>query len=122
MNTDHYRKSPITKKPPSTSATKSPSPSTHPEPGKTEKKVKVLEELIKTESDYLISLELCRETFKDGSKAGHCPSNVDLDNLFGNIDDVIRLSRLLLESFKECADTAFMQIGNIGLICVFLFS
>ncbi|XP_061565304.1 dynamin-binding protein isoform X4 [Cololabis saira] len=65
-----------------------------------EKRAKVIEELLKTERDYIKDLQMCVEEIIEPmqEKQG---KNVDFSGLFGNITSVIDLSQRLFDALQE---------------------
>ena len=110
-----------------------PSPSS-PKPGLSnqEKRVKIIEEIFTTEADFLSSISFCYSLFYkkildsiDGDEYVNSdevnvvnnltikkPSQFNVDKLFGNMQDVIRLSRQLLSKLRATCHT---ENDNIGL-------
>ncbi|KAM9324093.1 dynamin-binding protein [Gastrophryne carolinensis] len=72
-----------------------------------EKRLKVIEELLQTERDYLRDLETCVEYIMLPMQATQM-TNVDFEVLFGNIYSVIDVTKKLLGSLENC--------DSVGLI------
>ncbi|BFZ16161.1 hypothetical protein BsWGS_19199 [Bradybaena similaris] len=72
---------------------------------------KVIEEIINTERDYLMSLNLCLETFYDGQDP---PSGVDLEFLLGNMEEIADVSQRLLASLETCVSGKSVEEQCIG--------
>ncbi|XP_051770373.1 dynamin-binding protein isoform X2 [Ctenopharyngodon idella] len=80
-----------------------------PEQRMLEKRLKVIEELLQTEHDYIKDLQMCvKEIILPLQKKQ--VQNIDFDGLFGNINSVIDLSRRL---YKTLQDTD--SIGQVFL-------
>ncbi|KAH9495018.1 hypothetical protein Btru_018443 [Bulinus truncatus] len=62
-----------------------------------EQRGKVIEEIIETEKDYLLSLQMCLETFLDGQKP---PAAVDVDFLLGNMEEIADVSQKVLATLE----------------------
>ncbi|KAK0068512.1 dynamin-binding protein, partial [Biomphalaria pfeifferi] len=62
-----------------------------------EQRGKVIEEIIETEKDYLLSLQLCLETFMDGQKV---PAGVDVEFLLGNMEEIADVSQKVLATLE----------------------
>ncbi|XP_052067462.1 dynamin-binding protein-like isoform X1 [Mytilus californianus] len=67
-----------------------------------EKREKVIDELIQTERDFLHGLHLCIETFVSPT-ADKCP-DVDVEAVFGNIEDVADVSQRLLTLLEDAVN------------------
>ncbi|XP_076450774.1 dynamin-binding protein-like isoform X2 [Babylonia areolata] len=66
-----------------------------------EKRQKVLQELVETEKDYLFDLQLCLTTFFDSDSAIRVPSSVDIEFLFGNMEEIADVAQRLLTSLES---------------------
>ena len=65
---------------------------------------KVISELYSTEADYCACLELCLATFfADAVPPASALSAEDAETLFGQVDDVVRLSKTLIDRLKADA-------------------
>ncbi|CAG5133338.1 unnamed protein product [Candidula unifasciata] len=60
---------------------------------------KVIQEILDTEKDYLLSLQLCLETFMDGQKP---PGGVDLAFLLGNMEEIADVSQKMVVHLETC--------------------
>ncbi|XP_044033608.1 dynamin-binding protein isoform X2 [Siniperca chuatsi] len=65
-----------------------------------EKRSKVIEELLQTETDYIKDLQMCVEEIIEPLQQKKV-KNVDFDGLFGNINSVIDLSQRLLDTLQD---------------------
>ncbi|XP_035853275.1 dynamin-binding protein isoform X2 [Sander lucioperca] len=74
-----------------------------------EKRLKVIEELLQTEKDYIKDLQMCVEEIVEPLQKKQV-KNVDFDGLFGNISSVIDLSQRLYETLQDTD-----SIGNVFL-------
>ncbi|XP_028423303.1 dynamin-binding protein isoform X3 [Perca flavescens] len=74
-----------------------------------EKRLKVIEELLQTEKDYIKDLQMCVEEIVEPLQKKQV-KNVDFDGLFGNISSVIDLSQRLFETLQDTD-----SIGNVFL-------
>ncbi|XP_070200464.1 dynamin-binding protein-like [Littorina saxatilis] len=66
-----------------------------------EKRKRVLQELVETEKDFLFDLHLCLTTFFDCDSAVKPPSCVDVEFLFGNMEEIADVSQRLLTSLES---------------------
>ncbi|XP_049320305.1 dynamin-binding protein isoform X3 [Astyanax mexicanus] len=71
-----------------------------PEQRMLEKRLKVIEELLQTEADYIKDLRMCRKEIIEPLRKRQV-QNIDFDGLFGNIDSVIHLSQRLNETLQD---------------------
>lgn len=71
-----------------------------PEQRMLEKRVKVIEELLQTEKDYIKDLQMCVKEIIQPLQRKQV-QNVDFDGLFGNINSVIDLSRRLFNTLQD---------------------
>ncbi|KAJ7984657.1 hypothetical protein DPEC_G00357030 [Dallia pectoralis] len=71
-----------------------------PEQRMLEKRLKVIEELLQTEKDYIKDLQMCVKEIIQPLQRKQV-QNVDYDGLFGNIGSVIDLSRRLLKRLQN---------------------
>ncbi|KAH9495019.1 hypothetical protein Btru_018446 [Bulinus truncatus] len=62
-----------------------------------EQRGKVIEEIIETEKDYLLSLQMCLEIFLDGQKP---PAAVDVEFLLGNMEEIADVSQKVLATLE----------------------
>ncbi|XP_032357927.1 dynamin-binding protein isoform X1 [Etheostoma spectabile] len=74
-----------------------------------EKRLKVIEELLQTEKDYIKDLQMCVKEIVEPLQKKQV-KNVDFDGLFGNISSVIDLSQRLFETLQDTD-----SIGNVFL-------
>uniref|UniRef100_A0A8D0CPJ2 Dynamin-binding protein n=1 Tax=Sander lucioperca TaxID=283035 RepID=A0A8D0CPJ2_SANLU len=86
-----------------------PTPLDDPELRMMEKRLKVIEELLQTEKDYIKDLQMCVEEIVEPLQKKQV-KNVDFDGLFGNISSVIDLSQRLYETLQDTD-----SIGNVFL-------
>ncbi|XP_069133070.1 dynamin-binding protein-like [Argopecten irradians] len=77
-----------------------------------EKRSKVIDELIQTEKDYLQSLHLCMETFLSPVAEKH--SDVDIELVFGNMEEIAEVSQRLLTLMEEAVGAREFQDKIIG--------
>lgn len=78
-----------------------------------EKRQRVITELVQTESDYVNCLVLCLKTFS--SRAQFCPPALDLEMLFGNADEVVELSQRLLGLIEQNVETKPFEMQCVGM-------
>ncbi|ESO00406.1 hypothetical protein HELRODRAFT_83139 [Helobdella robusta] len=80
---------------------------------KAEKRLNVMNELETTELDYVMCLELCYNLFHD-KDAYDCPTNLDVDALFGNMLQIINLSKNFHTMLKKCSQviSCFLELEN----------
>ncbi|XP_067100753.1 dynamin-binding protein isoform X2 [Osmerus mordax] len=71
-----------------------------PEQRMLEKRAKVVEELLQTETDYIKDLQMCVQEIIHPLQRKQV-QNVDFEGLFGNINSVIDLSRRLLKNLQD---------------------
>ncbi|XP_051869458.1 rho guanine nucleotide exchange factor 37 isoform X2 [Pristis pectinata] len=82
-----------------------------------QKQIKAIEELVTTEKRYLTSLQLCATDIRNHLQSKQVP-DLDLEGLFGNIDDVILVSSNLLKHLEETAtgkSDQLLLISNVFL-------
>lgn len=84
------------------------------------KRVKILQELMTTEKEYIQDLQLCLQGYvsaPDGLRSAAAPSDMSVEPLFGNFDDVLDLAQTLYEALQVQAGrpVADQLIG--GCIC-----
>lgn len=85
-----------------------------------EKREKVLQELVDTEKDYLFDLQLCLATFFDSSSRVKVPSGVDVDFLFGNMEEIADVSQRLLTSLESAISGKDFHAQVVGTAFVAL--
>uniref|UniRef100_S4R7V9 Dynamin-binding protein n=1 Tax=Petromyzon marinus TaxID=7757 RepID=S4R7V9_PETMA len=75
-----------------------------PQPGRAlEKRKMVLEELLRTERDYLADLQFCREEIYIPLRKTQV-ANLDVEGLFGNLEAVLEVNARFYESLQLSAD------------------
>ncbi|XP_062909558.1 rho guanine nucleotide exchange factor 37 isoform X4 [Mobula hypostoma] len=82
-----------------------------------QKQRKAIEELVTSEKRYLTLLQLCATDIRDHLQSKQVP-DLDLEGLFGNIDDVIPVSSNLLKHLEETAtgkSDQLLLISNVFL-------
>ncbi|XP_078499661.1 dynamin-binding protein isoform X2 [Lissotriton helveticus] len=82
----------------------------NPEQRMLEKRLKILEELIQTEKDYVRDLEMCVEQIMVPLQRSQA-HNIDFEGLFGNIQAVLTVSKMLLSAFEasDSVGTVFLK-------------
>ncbi|XP_067286791.1 dynamin-binding protein isoform X2 [Pseudorasbora parva] len=84
-----------------------------PEQRMLEKRLKVIEELLQTEHDYIKDLQMCvKEIIQPLQKKQ--VQNIDFDGLFGNINSVIDLSRRLYKTLHDTDSTGQVFLDYKG--------
>lgn len=84
-----------------------------PEQRMLEKRLKVIEELLQTEHDYIKDLQMCvKEIIQPLQKKQ--VQNIDFDGLFGNISSVIDLSRRLYKTLQDTDSTGQVFLDYKG--------
>ncbi|XP_069754860.1 rho guanine nucleotide exchange factor 37 isoform X2 [Narcine bancroftii] len=82
-----------------------------------QKQMKAIEELVTTEKHYLTLLQFCATGIRNHLQSKQMP-DLDLEGLFGNIDDVILVSSNLLKHLEEVApgeSNQLLLISNVFL-------
>ncbi|XP_078267693.1 rho guanine nucleotide exchange factor 37 isoform X2 [Rhinoraja longicauda] len=82
-----------------------------------QKQMKAIEELITSEERYLTLLQLCATDIRNHLQSKQVP-DLDLEGLFGNIDDVILVSSNLLKHLEDTAtgnSDQLLLISNVFL-------
>jgi len=83
-----------------------------------EMRQKIIQELIQTERDFEKSLTVCLRTFDTTEQ---CPSSLDADVLFGNVADVVELSRRILTTLHEDVSSKPFDQQIIGKFFVLIY-
>ncbi|XP_078406849.1 rho guanine nucleotide exchange factor 37 isoform X1 [Cetorhinus maximus] len=78
-----------------------------------EKQMKAIEELVATENRYLTLLQLCATDIRNHLQFKQVP-DLDLEGLFGNIDEVLYVSSNLLKNLEEAAARKSGQVLSIS--------
>ncbi|XP_013774351.1 dynamin-binding protein-like isoform X2 [Limulus polyphemus] len=73
----------------------------------------VIRELLQTEQDYVRDLEICRDVFLRDPSVGK-RKGIDMETLFGNLDEVIEVASKLLENFEKEVTEKSPEEQNIG--------
>lgn len=79
---------------------------------KANKRKNVLEEMIKTEEEFVQDLRLCMQgylTSDSGLHSASAPAGIDVDKLFGNFEQVIELATLMFDQLSDQQDKAVEQ-------------
>lgn len=82
-----------------------------------QKQMKAIDELISSEERYLTLLQLCATDIRNHLQSKQVP-DLDLEGLFGNIDDVIFVSSNLLKHLEDTAtgnSDQLLLISNVFL-------
>uniref|UniRef100_A0A8C2CU81 Dynamin-binding protein n=1 Tax=Cyprinus carpio TaxID=7962 RepID=A0A8C2CU81_CYPCA len=80
-----------------------------PEQRMLEKRLKVIEELLQTEHDYIKDLQMCVKEIIHPLQKKQVQS-IDFDGLFGNINSVIDLSRRLYKTLQDTDSIGWSQV------------
>ncbi|CAM9573624.1 unnamed protein product [Lampetra fluviatilis] len=87
-----------------------------PQPGRAlEKRKMVLEELLRTERDYLADLQFCREEIYIPLRKTQV-ANLDVEGLFGNLEAVLEVNARFYESLQSAVHIARPDDQKIGEI------
>ncbi|XP_039521016.1 dynamin-binding protein isoform X3 [Pimephales promelas] len=84
-----------------------------PEQRMMEKRLKVIDELLQTEHDYIKDLQMCVKELIQPLQKKRVQS-IDFDGLFGNINSVIDLSRRLYKSLQDTDSTGQVFLDYKG--------